>query len=115
MGEDAASCSRCEDLEELLLAAPEVDVICGDMNEDYGGPVSALLMEKGFFDAAVLTQSDLVSTGMKKGRSDQIWVCGEFASSLERFHALPWEWLGASFRGKQYLSDHLCMFVDVTV
>jgi endonuclease/exonuclease/phosphatase family metal-dependent hydrolase len=113
MGGAQAEPLRERDLQSLLTHAGEADIIAGDFNEGPGGGASAMLDDAGFVDAAEHTSYACCSTGIKKPRSDQIWVRRTAASRIADFGVVSWERFRAPCAGKAFLSDHLPLWLDM--
>jgi len=99
--------SRVADLQSLLDASHDVDVICGDFNEGPRTAAQVLLESSGFVDAAIATGYEIASTGVDKPRSDQIWVRDNLADRITEFGATDWEPMAFDAPEKNVLSDHL--------
>ena len=113
IGEAAAADARVEDLRNMLDFNRPIDVICGDFNEGPREAAALLLEHEGFVDAAVVTNTNIPSTGVGKGRSDQIWVRNELTSAIDGFGATDWESLDFNISDKDVLSDHLPLWLEL--
>lgn len=113
IGKAAADRQRIEDLQNMLAHKIEIDVICGDFNEGPREAAAILLEGFGFTDAAVATECDLPSTGVNKPRSDQIWVRNTLVPRIAAFGATDWESLHFNAPGKNVLSDHLPLWLQL--
>lgn len=111
LGEDAATCSRLDDLRGLLEHRLHPHVLAGDFNEGPQGATTGFLMQHGYLDTAMLTGHRAQSTGIGKDRSDQIWVHESLADGVAEFEVLSWQDLVTDAPGKEYLSDHLPLHV----
>jgi endonuclease/exonuclease/phosphatase family metal-dependent hydrolase len=65
---------RVADMRQVVGLDPRPALICGDLNEEPGGPVGELLTDAGYLDAAVEAGAPAGSTGIAKPRSDQVWL-----------------------------------------
>jgi endonuclease/exonuclease/phosphatase family metal-dependent hydrolase len=113
IGEAAAADARVEDLRAMLNATGQIDVICGDFNEGPREACALLLEQEGFVDAAIATDASLPSTGVGKDRSDQIWVRDELETAIAGFGATAWDDLAFNAPGKDVLSDHLPLWLEL--
>ncbi len=116
--ETEAAAARLRDLVTMLdVALPShedgLDVICGDFNEGPRHDAAILLERRGYIDVAVATNASLPSTGVGKQRSDQIWVRDDLKSAITGFGAAAWESLAFESPGKNVLSDHLPLWVEL--
>jgi endonuclease/exonuclease/phosphatase family metal-dependent hydrolase len=114
IGKAAADRQRIEDLQSMLAHKIIIDVICGDFNEGPRETAAILLEGNGFTDAAVATAYDLPSTGVNKSRSDQIWVRDALVPHIAAFGAAEWESLRFDAPGKNVLSDHLPLWLELS-
>jgi endonuclease/exonuclease/phosphatase family metal-dependent hydrolase len=113
--EEESAASRVADIQSLIDTSHGVDIICGDFNE---GPRTALqlaLEAAGFVDAAIVTGAELDSTGVNKPRSDQIWVRSGLASRITEFGATDWAPMAFDTPEKNVLSDHLPLWLKLSI
>ncbi len=113
LGEEAAACSRIDDLNGLLQTVPRPLVIAGDFNEGPQGTATAFLMQHGYLDTAVLTGQEIASTGVNKDRSDQVWVHESIADRVTSLVFGSWDDLDARALGLKSLSDHLPLWTTL--
>lgn len=112
LGREKAGIQRVRELEEAVLhGAPSPEVLVGDLNELPGQAVGAALERKGFKDAAVLFGADEFATRVKGGRGDYIWVTPQ-AGALS-YKVTGRGKLVAAKEGKEFLSDHLPLWITL--
>ncbi|MBI4558499.1 MAG: endonuclease/exonuclease/phosphatase family protein [Candidatus Hydrogenedentes bacterium] len=113
LGEAMAACARIDDLRQPLEWSEPPQVMVGDFNEGSRGSVSAYLYQHGYTDAAFLTGNTTESTGVGKARSDQIWVHESVVERVCEFTIVGWDTLRTDHPGKEYLSDHLPLYLTI--
>ena len=114
LGPGGAAAARVSELAAGIdLRTPEPDVVLGDFNEQPGGPVGELLAGRGYLDAAVLADLPARPTGVRGGRGDQIWIRKDLRGELVEYALVDREHFAAEAAGKEYLSDHLPLWVTL--
>jgi endonuclease/exonuclease/phosphatase family metal-dependent hydrolase len=91
------------------------DVILGDFNEQPGGPLGDFLKDSGYADAAVLTGRQTLGTTPKSRRGDQIWVTSELIDQVRDYGVIPEAHMRTDLPGKEHLSDHFPLWVDLAI
>jgi endonuclease/exonuclease/phosphatase family metal-dependent hydrolase len=111
--EEAAAC-RISELETVLAGERRPDVILGDFNEQPGGGLGHFLPASGYLDAAILTGRQGLGTTPAGNRGDQIWVRRELSAAVAGYGVVPEPEMRTELPGKQHLSDHFPLWVDVS-
>jgi len=109
----AAGARRLIELHAAMNQAHPPGVVLGDFNEAPGGPLSGRLARAGYVDAAEAAQDADRPTGPGGGRGDQIWVHQNLQGRLAGYGVLPAEAMGAQQAGKQHLSDHFPVWIEL--
>jgi len=113
LGPAEGAARRLAELEAILRLDPPPDVLCGDLNERPGGAVSDYLARRGFVDAAAITGNAARCTSIGGTRGDYIWVRRPVAARLREYGVRrPGDFL-ADVPGKDFLSDHLPLWISV--
>jgi len=116
LGPERASAQRMADLLEAIRSCErEPDIIVGDFNEYPGGRVSRCLGMHGYIDAAVLADSTDAPTNIDGGRGDYIWIKKQTSDSFLAYNVTEKLNLACVNTGKQYLSDHLPLWITVEI
>ncbi len=115
LGAEAAAARRAEELSGLLTTGRRPEVVLGDFNEQPGGPLADFLIGKGYVDAAALAGGGGQSTTVGGGRGDQIWVAEEFADRIRGYGVISEERMRAGVPGREHLSDHFPLWVDLEI
>jgi endonuclease/exonuclease/phosphatase family metal-dependent hydrolase len=113
LSEEAAAKERIRETGNVLEHDPAPDVILGDFNEQPGGDLGEFLTERGYLDAAVHTGNEHLGTTPKGRRGDQIWIASDLAKRVCGYGVVPEAKLRTNIAGKQHLSDHFPLWVDV--
>lgn len=114
LGKAGALKQRLAELERVLDATtPAPEVITGDFNEQPDGPVSAYLEQNGYIDAANFTQQADQATTLGSRRGDYIWFKQELAERVLTYKVMQKTELTHPDPHKQYLSDHLPLWVTL--
>lgn len=115
LGGSAAQKQRVAELQDVLDAgAAPPEVIVGDLNEQPGGTVTEFLQNNGYIDAAKLTQQAHLPTNIKGNRrGDYIWLHVSIQNQLLAYHVLEKENFIHPNADKDYLSDHLPLWVTL--
>jgi len=113
LGLSAAGARRRAELRTAMGQTDPPGVVLGDFNEAPGGPLSGRLARAGYVDAADAAQDADRPTGPGGGRGDQIWVHRNLQGRLAGYGVLPAEAMGAQQAGKQYLSDHFPVWIEL--
>ena len=90
------------------------DLLVGDFNKLPGGSVTQLLERYGYIDSAVFAGCPDVPTNIADGRGDYIWIHRKISNFLE-YHVMKKQDLACKNRHKEYLSDHLPLWITVGV
>jgi endonuclease/exonuclease/phosphatase family metal-dependent hydrolase len=115
LGDEAAARKRIAELVEILDCGSRPEVMLGDLNEQPGGPLGAFLRESGYRDVAVLTASEGIGTTPKNRRGDQIWVAEPLSAAVAGYGAVAEEEMRTEIPGKEHLSDHFPLWIDLAV
>lgn len=116
LGRDRAAAQRIVELEDSIHACGRgPDVIAGDFNEAPGGPLTGCLDGYGYVDTAVCFDSDHVPTNTGGGRGDYIWIKKKLKDRIVTYAVADKQRLACDIPGKQYLSDHLPLWITVEV
>jgi endonuclease/exonuclease/phosphatase family metal-dependent hydrolase len=111
--EEEAAARRIEELGAALTGRDRPQVVLGDFNEPPGGALGAFLRRQGYRDAAVETGNEARGTTPGGKRGDQIWVCETLAARISGYGVLSESRMRAEHLGKQHLSDHFPLWVDL--
>ncbi len=113
LGPERAAAQRISELQESIRSCEtEPDVIVGDFNEQPGGPASEYVGSQGYVDSAVLSDRAGVPT-IGERRGDYIWIKKHIRNCFLDYDVAGQQDLACSNPGKQYLSDHLPLWVTV--
>lgn len=111
---EQASAQRMAELQESIRSCEtEVDIVVGDFNEQPNGPVSKCLESHGYVDSAVLSNCADLPTNIGEGRGDYIWIKRQMSNCFLDYDIAEKQELVCSNTGKQYLSDHLPLWIAV--
>lgn len=114
IGRAQAAAQRVAELQNLLRGcATQPEVIAGDFNEQPGGPAGAYLESQAYADAAVLAERAHLPTNTAAGRGDYLWLKRQDAGGLLAYNVVRQEDLAWDQPGKQYLSDHLPLWITL--
>jgi len=111
--EQAASRRVAELLESIRSCEVQPDVIAGDFNERPNGPASKCLEGRGYVDSAVLSDCADVPTNIGRERGDYIWIKKELSDCFLDYGVPEKRELACADAGKQYLSDHLPLWITM--
>jgi len=111
LSEETAERRRREEMGAVLTHG--ADIVLGDFNEQPGGPLGEFLAGRGYFDAAALTGRAHLGTTPKGRRGDQIWVAERLRERVAGYGAVPGAEMRSDLPGKDYLSDHFPVWVDL--
>jgi endonuclease/exonuclease/phosphatase family metal-dependent hydrolase len=115
LGPERASEQRITELQDLIRSSETgLDIIVGDFNEQPGGPTGRYLESHGYVDAAVRSDRTGDPTAIGDGRGDYAWIkkqAGDYGLAYDV--AAKQELACCSDTGKQYLSDHLPLWITV--
>ena len=117
IGPEQAAVQRMSELRQLLQnCETEPDIIVGDFNEQPGGPASEYLERHGYVDSAVLAGRGDVPTNVGGGRGDYIWIKRWWVDNGSlNYDVADKQALECNDGGKQYLSDHLPLWITVEI
>jgi endonuclease/exonuclease/phosphatase family metal-dependent hydrolase len=104
---------RLKELSCVIEREVRPGVVLGDFNEPPGGPVCQYMAGKGYSDAAALTGQGFRPTGLGDGRGDYIWVERTLRQALMEYGAMPKHLTAANHAGREYLSDHLPVWITL--
>ncbi len=115
LGVELSAKQRLKELVGILGRESRPGILAGDFNEMPGGAVCEFMGEKGYVDAAVLTGRAEVDTSVGGGRGDYIWVDKELAGRVVEYGVFDAKGFTGRDMGKEYLSDHLPIWVTLEV
>jgi len=110
---DQAAERRLAELSEVVHQASAPEVIAGDFNEEPGGEAGEYMSEHGYLDAAALTDRSSLSTTLGGKRADYIWLHHSLRECVVGYCVLTAEQCAGPAPGKEYLSDHLPLWVTL--
>jgi len=114
LGPERAATQRTAELQDLIRSCePGLDIIVGDFNEQSGGAASEYLERCGYVDVATLSGRADVPTNIGEGRGDHIWIKRQMAGYVGTYDVAAKQDLACGETGKQYLSDHLPLWITV--
>lgn len=114
LGPERAAEQRIAELQDLLRSGEKApDIIAGDFNEQPGGPTGRYLEHHGYADAAVISHSASKPTAVGGGRGDYAWIKQQAGTGGPRYDVAAKSALACGDTGKQYLSDHLPLWLTV--
>ena len=106
---------RLAELAAVLAQLEGPSVIVGDLNEPRGGPTGKLLSETGYVDVAVATGQADRPTSLGGGRGDQVWVHESLRTRVTDFGVVTREAMRTEIGGKESLSDHFPVWVELDI
>ena len=113
LGPERAATQRIAELQDLIRSCQTgLDIIVGDFNEHPGGSMGGYMESHGYVDAAVLSGRTWKPTSVFEGRGDYAWIKKQIGCGLTYDVAAKHE-LACDDTGKQYLSDHLPLWITV--
>ena len=113
LGPEAAAERRLEETAQALGAGVRPDVVLGDFNEQPGSPLGQLLGARGYRDAACISGRTDVVTTPRGRRNDQIWLDKPYWHQLVAYGVAPERDMRSDVPGKDYLSDHFPVWVEL--
>jgi len=113
--EKSAAQRGAETLEAIDSCDTGLDFVAGDFNEQYGGAVSECLETHGYVDAAAVSDWIDKPTGISGGRGDFIWIKERASKHLLHYGVVGKQALECNHANKQYLSDHLPLWVTMEI
>lgn len=114
LGPEQAGAQRmAELLESIRSCEMELDIIVGDFNEQPNGPASKCLERHGYIDSAVLSDCADVPTNIGKKRGDYIWIERQMSNCVLDYDVAAKREIACGNTGKQYLSDHLPLWITM--
>lgn len=114
LGAERAAAQRIAELQDLIRSCePGLDIIVGDFNEQPGGAASEYLERCGYVNVTTLSGRADVPTNIGAGRGDHIWIKRQMASYVVTYDVAAKQELACGDTGKQYLSDHLPLWITV--
>ena len=114
LGRERAAAQRMTELQDMIRGCETgLDIIAGDFNEQPAGPASECLERHGYVDAAVLLDSSDDPTNIGGGRGDYIWIKRQTANCVLTYDVAGKQELAFRDTGKQYLSDHYPLWINV--
>lgn len=114
LSHERAAAQRLAELQCLIRSCESgPDVIVGDFNEQRPGPTGKCLESHGYVDAAVLSDDADVPTTISEIRIDYTWIKREMNDSVLTYDVAGKQELACVDTGKQYLSDHLPLWITV--
>lgn len=112
--EGGAAKRRAEVPLTIEAAGHPVDIVLGDINEGAGGPCGHWLSEQSYSESAPLCGAHGEPSSLGGMRGDQIWLHSAIVPLLQAYIVVPKEAFLADVTGKEHLSDHLPVGVDLT-
>jgi len=114
VGAERAAVQRMDELREAIGSCDGgPDVVVGDFNEEPGGSTGKYLEGLGYVNAAVCAGRADTPTNLGGGRGDYIWLRRSLSVGLLRFGVADKQDLLSQDRDKEYLSDHLPLWIEV--
>ena len=114
LGPERAAAQRMAELQDLIrIFQTELDMIVGDFNEQPGGSVSGFVESHGYVDAAVLSDRTWKPTSISEGRGDYAWIKKQTGHGGLTYDVAAKHELACDDAGKQYLSDHLPLWITL--
>jgi endonuclease/exonuclease/phosphatase family metal-dependent hydrolase len=106
---ESAGPRRLDEIRAMLEAQGPVDLLVGDLNEEPDVNVGRYLDEMGYTRASPPEGVD--TTAFSGKRSDHIWLYMDRQPQMVDAGVVDAEWLHLPIAGKEYLSDHLPLWV----
>ena len=116
LGHEGAQAQRIAELHDSITGCePRPDVIVGDFNEQPAGPLEECLGSHAYVDAAVLSEYTDLPTSLGGGRGDYIWIGKHIEDRMHTYDVTAKQALACDDMGKEYLSDHLPLWMTLGV
>lgn len=114
LGADRAAEQRIAEIQESIRSCHvKPDIIAGDFNEYPNGPLNKYLEADGYNDAALLCGKPRIPTNIHGKRGDYFWIKKTMRHTLLTYAVADKQELAFGHRGKEYLSDHLPLWITV--
>lgn len=114
LGPEGAAAQRIAELQELMRSCETgPDMILGDFNEQAGGSAGGYMESHGYVDAAGLSDRTCKPTNIGEGRGDYAWIKKQIGDCGLTYDVAAKQALAGGDTGKQYLSDHLPLWITV--
>ena len=114
LGSEQAAVQRISELQDVIWNSGErPDIILGDFNEIPGNSTGTFLKTQDYIDTAILSNNGNIHTNISDKRGDYIWIDKQMTNCTLKYDVTTKQNLAFNAIDKQYLSDHLPLWITI--